>query len=129
MAFHIDIPGSLTLVTDREKLSLILSNLFSNAVAYGSPSSPVTCSAASEGLAGGGLVLRVGNFTEALVPGDVPKIFDRFWRKDPARSGGKHHGLGLSLVSALCDLLHLTKEARLSEGYFEISLLGPIGRT
>jgi signal transduction histidine kinase len=128
MAFHLDVPGSLTPVTDREKLSLILSNLFSNAVAYGSPGHPVTCSAVAEGLAGGELVLRVGNFTEALVPGDVPKIFDRFWRKDLARSGGKHHGLGLSLVSALCDLLHLTKEARLSEGYFEISLLGQLRR-
>jgi two-component system sensor histidine kinase QseC len=128
MAFHLDIPDSLTLVTDREKLSLILSNLFSNAVSHGSPGSPVTCSAGIAGSAGDGLVLRVGNFTEALAPGDLPRVFDRFWRKDPARSGGEHHGLGLSLVSALCDLLSFAKEVRLSEGYFAISLLTPTSR-
>ena len=126
MTFRMEIRDGtegITVVTDREKLSLILSNLFANAVAHGSPGRPVTCSAVSEG-SGGGFTLRVGNFTDGLSADDLPWIFDRFWRKDPARSGGRHSGLGLSLVSALCDLLQLGKEARLADGYFEIALRG-----
>ena len=29
-----------------------------------------------------------------LAPEDLPHLFDRFWRKDAARSGGQHVGLG-----------------------------------
>jgi two-component system sensor histidine kinase QseC len=117
MALALDIPPGLTVRTDREKLSLILSNLFSNAVAYGSPGRPVACSAVS------GEVV-VGNFTGDLAAGDLPRLFERFWRKDPARSGGRHSGLGLSLVRALCALLGLEVEARLQDGSFEIRLHG-----
>ena len=98
----LEIPADLTLVTDREKLGLILSNLFSNAVAHGTPGRPVTCSAA---VTGGVFTLRAANSTSELTEADLPRIFDRFWRKDAARSEGRHAGLGLSLVSALCELL------------------------
>src|SRR5262249_31408472 len=43
MDFGLDVPEDLLVVTDREKLGLILSNLFANAVAYGSPGSAVRC--------------------------------------------------------------------------------------
>jgi two-component system sensor histidine kinase QseC len=117
MTLDLDIPDRMTVSTDREKLSLILSNLFSNAVAHGSPEKPVACAAAGDS------TLRIGNFTERLIPADLPQMFDRFWRKDPARSGGRHLGLGLALVAALCDLLAIEKEARLRDGYLEIRLV------
>jgi two-component system sensor histidine kinase QseC len=119
MAFHLEVPDGLTLVTDREKLALILSNLFANAVAYGSPGRPVTCSAAA---AGDGFALGVRNATADLAPEDLPRLFDRFWRKDAARSDGRHTGLGLALVAALCESLKLQKEARLEGDCFEITL-------
>lgn len=119
----LDIPETLAMVTDREKLSLILSNLLSNAVAYGPAGGAVTCSAVA---AGGKLTLQVSNATTALLPEDLPRIFDRFWRKDPARSGGQHAGLGLTLVSALCDLLGIAVEARLDGGLFMITLRSPL---
>jgi two-component system sensor histidine kinase QseC len=123
ISFKQEIPEDLTTVTDGEKLSLILSNLFSNAVAHGSPGSLVTCSAEAEG---GELALRVSNATDSLTPGDLPRMFDRFWRKDSARSDSRHAGLGLALVSALCELLQLRKQARLEEGLFEITLKGSL---
>lgn len=123
ISFKQEIPEDLTAVTDGEKLSLIVSNLFSNAVAHGSPGSLVTCSAEAEG---GELALRVSNATDSLTPEDLPWMFDRFWRKDPARSDSRHAGLGLALVSALCELLQLRKQARLEEGLFEITLKGSL---
>jgi len=125
MTLQVEVPEELAIVADREKLALILSNLFSNAVAYGSPGRPVTCSAAA---AAGGFELSVRNSTALLSPEDVPRIFDRFWRKDPARSGNGHTGLGLALVAALCESLELEKEARLDGDRFEITLRGRLHR-
>lgn len=117
----LEIPEGLTLVTDREKLELILSNLFANAVAYGSPGGRITCAATA---AGGRFRLSMANPTTELTPGELPHVFDRFWRRDAARSDGRHVGLGLSLVAALCELLGFSKEARLRKGVFEIVLSG-----
>lgn len=118
MALQLEIPETLTVVTDAEKLALILANLVSNAVAHGRPGSRVTCSATT---GAAGFALRVGNFTDVLTAEDLPRICDRFWSKG---SGGGHAGLGLALVAALCELLAFTHEARLADGWFEIILRG-----
>jgi two-component system, OmpR family, heavy metal sensor histidine kinase CusS len=118
----LEVPAGLAMTTDRDKLGLILSNLFSNAVAHGTPGGVVTCSAAA---AGGGFEIRVANPSTGLTAADLPRLFDRFWRKDAARSDGSHAGLGLSLVAALCELLGLRAEAHLHDGRFEITLHGP----
>jgi signal transduction histidine kinase len=124
ITFTPQIPDRITLVTDREKLALMLSNLFSNAVSHGTPGGTVTCSAALSGSDGGEIALRVANPTAQLTDADLPRIFDRFWRKDSARSDGRHAGLGLSLVAALCDLLGFRREASVRDGVFEITLTG-----
>jgi two-component system sensor histidine kinase QseC len=121
MAFRLDVPEELLLVTDREKLALILANLFANAVAHGSPGSAVRCLVETTDA---GFALSVRNSTADLAPGDLPRIFDRFWRKDAARSDGQHAGLGLALVAALCETLDLGKAARLEDGCFEITVFG-----
>jgi signal transduction histidine kinase len=120
----LEIPEGLTLVTDREKLELILSNLLANAVAYGSPGGRITCVATARD---GRFRLSVSNPTTGLTADELPHIFDRFWRRDAARWDARHVGLGLSLVAALCELLGFSKEARLREGRFEIVLSGPVG--
>ena len=124
IAFTPRIPDRLTLTTDREKLALVLSNLFANAVSHGTPGGTVLCSAAISENEHGEIALLVANPTADLTAADLPRIFDRFWRKDTARSDGRHAGLGLSLVSALCDLLGFQREARLRDGCFEITLQG-----
>jgi signal transduction histidine kinase len=121
-AFQLDVPEELLLVTDREKLALILSNLFANAVAYGSPGSAVQCLGETTS---SGFALSVRNSTADLAPDDLPRIFDRFWRKDAARSDGQHAGLGLALVAALCETLDLGKAVQLRGDCFEITLTGP----
>jgi two-component system sensor histidine kinase QseC len=124
LAAALEVPEGLTLVTDREKLELILANLFANAVAYGSPGGRITCAASASQ---GRFRLSVANPTTELASDELPRIFDRFWRRDAARSDGRHAGLGLSLVAALCELLGFSKEARLHGGIFEIAVSGPVG--
>jgi two-component system heavy metal sensor histidine kinase CusS len=123
MELHLDVPEDLAVITDRDKLALILANLFSNAIAHGTPGCAVSCSGTA---AGREFALRISNSAGALTQEDLPRIFDRFWRKDPSRSGGQHTGLGLALVAALCELLELRKTVRLDGSRFEITLCGPI---
>ena len=89
---------------------------------YGTPGAAIRC--ASERREAG-FALSIRNATTELAPADLPRIFDRFWRKDPARSDGQHAGLGLALVAALCETLGFEIGARLEAGGFEIALTGP----
>ncbi|HKH48741.1 MAG TPA: ATP-binding protein [Thermoanaerobaculia bacterium] len=117
-----EISPQLLVTTDREKLDRILINVFSNAVAYSPAGSEVRCAACP---AGSGFFLSVSNPTDSLEADDLSRVFDRFWRKDPARTESGHAGLGLSLVAAFCALLGIHVEARLSSGrVFEIRLQG-----
>lgn len=52
----------------------------------------------------------------AVTPDDVPKLFDRFWRRDRARSGSDHSGLGLSLARAFALALGYRLSATLDRG-------------
>ena len=119
-----EIPAGIALPTDRAKLGLILSNLLDNAVVHGTPGGWVACRAlaANHGAgAGAASGLQVTNPTVDLSSEDLSHLFDRFWQKDPARSG-PHAGLGLPLVASLGRALGLAVAARLVAGDLEIRL-------
>jgi two-component system sensor histidine kinase QseC len=59
--------------------------------------------------------LTISNPVKDLAVEDLDHIFERFWRKDTARSDGMHSGLGLSIVKAFSDLLNFDIQARLDE--------------
>jgi len=75
-------------------LRSILHNLFDNAVDYTPPGGEIRVALD----AGGGARLRISNTVAALDADDIPRFFDRFWRKEAARSGQQHFGLGLPLA-------------------------------
>lgn len=87
-------------------LRSILQNLFDNAVDYTPPGGEITIA-----VAGG--VLCVANTAGRLAPDDVERLFERFWRKEAARSGGEHVGLGLSLARAFAAAMDWRLEAAL----------------
>ena len=62
------------------------------------------------------LALVVQDTGQGIASEELPYIFDRFWRKDAARTGGNHAGLGLSLVKALADILNVRIRALLESG-------------
>ncbi len=93
-------------------LRSILSNLFDNAADYRPEDGELDIS-----LTGGEpvVVLRVANPAGSLTAADVAKLFDPFWRKEEARSGGQHVGLGLSLARTFAAAMRWTLSAALDE--------------
>jgi signal transduction histidine kinase len=83
------------LPVDRQRLRELLLNLATNAVKY----TPAGGSVAIElEDAPDQVRLRVTDTGIGIAPGDLPHIFDRFWRADPARSRtGDRPGVGLGL--------------------------------
>jgi two-component system sensor histidine kinase QseC len=104
---RIDLPPDLVADSDPGKLPILVANLLDNAVSYAREGTAIRCAGRRDGL---GFELEVTNAAEPLDPGDLARLTEPFWRKDRARSGGDHAGLGLSLVAALAKLLGLAVE-------------------
>lgn len=91
-------------LTDAGLWRMISANLIGNAVHHAPPGSEVTVSLTPE-------AFTVSNQAPALTEEDLPNLSERFWRKDAARSGYGHSGLGLALVKSLSGLLGHPLEA------------------
>jgi K+-sensing histidine kinase KdpD len=87
-------------------LTVVLRNLFANAVTYAPAGGRVWCEIAARD---GRCVLSVRNTNDSLTDKDLPLLTEPFWRKDAARGAtcNANTGLGLSLVAAYADLLHV----------------------
>jgi len=74
-------------------------NLLSNAVKYTPEGGAVSVSAVLEG---GSCIVRVSDTGEGIAPEDLPRIFDRFYKVDRARSRDNHStGLGLAIAKKI----------------------------
>jgi signal transduction histidine kinase len=109
---EMDLPEFARIETDRAMLGLILANLLSNAVEYTPQRGWIHIHLQDIGNA---FDLRVNNSVDNLAPGDLPHLFERFWRKDTARSSSEHSGIGLSVSQAYASVLGLTLEATMCE--------------
>ena len=115
-------PGTWALA-DPVLLRCILANLFDNAVDY----TPARRTITVELSAGAGRVKVVmSNPADTLTPEDATRLFDRFWRKEEARSGGQHTGLGLALARSFAEAMGWSLTAALDEsGRVAFTLTGP----
>ncbi len=101
-------PTPLRVRADPAGLRHIFGNLFDNAIRYSNVGGTitVTISPPEDGAARPLVTLEVGD-TGAGIPSEaLPRIFERFYRADPARSrsdGGT--GLGLSIVKHLAECM------------------------
>jgi len=91
-------------------LRSILTNLFDNAVDYSIPGALIEIRNSELG------GVRIANPNTGLSAADLPQLFDRFWRKEAARSGEKHAGLGLSLARAFAAAMEWRLTALLENG-------------
>src|SRR5207248_2882803 len=88
----------LTVSIDATRIRQLLLNLLTNAVKYTPAGGSVRLQL---GPANGKLTLTVADTGIGIAPGDLPHIFDRFWRADSARTRtGERPGAGLGL--AIC---------------------------
>jgi signal transduction histidine kinase len=95
-----DAPASERVIVmgDRTRLRQLLLNLVTNAVKYTPAGGNVRMRL---GAANGRVALSVADTGIGIAPGDLPHIFDRFWRADSARTRtGERPGAGLGL--AIC---------------------------
>jgi two-component system sensor histidine kinase QseC len=107
----IDVPEETCWFTDRATLRSIFTNLLSNAVDHTQPNSSVKARVEKNGA---GERLLVSNDSGSLVEEDIPRLFERFWQKDEARSSPDHCGLGLALARAYAQSLGMTLDAQLN---------------
>lgn len=101
--------------TSADHWRLIATNLIGNAFAHAPEGSEVK-------VALDDATLIVRNEAPELEEPDVPKLRERFWRKDAARFGYGHSGLGLPLAYSLAEMLGHRLEARLAQGWLEFRL-------
>jgi len=117
-----DIPADLIINTDRDKLGMILSNLFTNAVSYSPDDAEIRVAAE---IRQARVVLEVRNLSVDLKPEDVLHMKDRFWRKHKAHHGSAHSGLGLTLVDALARIMQLDVDLALDQQhFFQVTISG-----
>jgi signal transduction histidine kinase len=97
-----DSPAGVVVQSDPVLLESILSNLFSNAIEYAPRGGTVEWNVA---VTNGQATVSISNTNADLRSEDMPHVFEAFWRRDAARTGGVHSGLGLSLSQAFATLL------------------------
>jgi two-component system phosphate regulon sensor histidine kinase PhoR len=96
------VPEGVTVSADLMKLEQVLVNLLDNALKYTPSGGSVTVSAVEEGTM---VRVAVADSGIGIPPRDIPRIFERFYRVDEARTreqGGT--GLGLAIVKHIVQL-------------------------
>ncbi|MDT8286404.1 MAG: ATP-binding protein, partial [Elusimicrobiales bacterium] len=100
--FSDTVPGELKVRADRKKLEQVLFNLLDNAWKFTPDGGEVSVAADASG---GVVRVTVSDTGPGIPSGSLPRIFERFYRADKARSrelGGT--GLGLSIVKHAVEL-------------------------
>ena len=98
------VPEGLSVAGDRDRLKQVLLNLVENAARHTEPGGSVAITAMREGGVGSASIrISVADDGIGLAADDVDRVFDRFYRADPARVRAAGAGLGLSIVRAIAE--------------------------
>jgi two-component system heavy metal sensor histidine kinase CusS len=100
----IAVEGGGAVQADPLLLRRAVSNLVANAIRYTPAGQTVVLAARSTP---GGISIEVRNPGAGIAPEHLPRLFDRFFRGDPARANsGESAGIGLAIVKSIMDLHH-----------------------
>jgi two-component system phosphate regulon sensor histidine kinase PhoR len=90
----VDAPPDLIALADVEQVSRALGNLLHNAIKFTPNEGRIWVRAAA---ANGDVLIEVSDTGPGILPDDLPRVFERFFRVDRSRAGG---GTGLGLAIA-----------------------------
>ncbi len=97
----IDFPSDFPVVmADEGRLGQVLSNLLSNAIKYSPEGGEIRLSGQ---VRADQVIICVQDDGPGIAPGDIPHIFDRFYRAEEASRTTKGAGLGLYLTRAIVE--------------------------
>ncbi len=110
-----------TLAADRDQIARLLTNLVGNAIQYTPPSGSVAVELQRQSrLSHHVLQMTVTDTGIGIAVNDIPRLFDRFYRVDSARSqkSGAGSGLGLAIAQAIVENHHghIQIESNLGQG-------------
>ena len=94
-------PTALCVQGDADALRRLFANLLENSLRHTPPEGTVTVSAAGNR---DSVLVTVADTGEGIAPEHIPRIFDRFYRADAARTGTKGGtGLGLAICRSIAE--------------------------
>jgi signal transduction histidine kinase len=98
-----EIEPGIEIESDKEQVQNILSTLVENAVKYTPFNGVITASVKKEKRH---ITCAIRNSGPGIPPDELPNVFDRFYRGDPARSSDNSgYGLGLAIAKTIADKL------------------------
>jgi signal transduction histidine kinase len=112
VALRVDVPDGIEVPLRPRMLRVVLENLVTNAIRYAGPGARCRISAERRD---GAVVLTVADDGQGVSEEDLPRLFERFYRADRARSS-RGTGLGLSIVKHVVTSAGGTVEAAGSPG-------------
>jgi PAS domain S-box-containing protein len=99
-SIQVDFPDKFPIILgDENRLSQVISNLVSNAIKY-APDGEIRISGQVRPEQ---VIICVSDEGPGIDPGDIPHVFDRFYRSDKAVRKTKGAGLGLYLAKAIVE--------------------------
>ena len=124
LVFNWNFPEPLIVSCDSGKIRIVLANLFDNAVSYTNAEGEISVRLLERGDTA--VEFEIANPESQVTAEEIPRLFERFWRKDQARSQtGLHAGLGLSLCQRLLLLSNSAITANVQNGWLRVSFVLP----
>jgi len=115
LSLELTLPPDLPLaMADAERIHQVVTNLVHNAIKFTPPGGQITITAVCNDPAE--IVVRVSDTGVGIPADDLPRIFERFYKADRARSGGGT-GLGLSIARHIVQAHNGRIWAESREGY------------
>ena len=113
-SLELSVVPDLTYCGDEYAIRQLVSILLDNAVKYAVPGSAIRFSL-EKGRRG--VVIRTENRCDGLDPGELPRLFDRFYRVDKSRNAGTGgFGIGLSIARCIAEGHKGSIRAEITEG-------------
>jgi len=114
VSLSVEAADELTVRTDAQKLERVLENLLDNARKFAPDGGRIDVGASAES---GRLWIEVANTAEGVEQDEIPRLFERFYRRDNGGNAGRAgSGLGLPIARDLTELLGGRLEASLNDG-------------